>query len=284
MQCGRSVACRLARIGRVVMLMLVLVPCALAATGKTAMGSDTVLIADMSSARHHPDGQEDGVGFRLVSETGAMDPAHASRFWGVIILGFGSLSAILLGVFLWNFSLRRRVQVKAAELAALVREAGDNAEKYRLLVEHQTDLVVKVNENGRFLYVSPAYCRVFGKSEEELLSSTFMPLIHPDDLPATEKAMKALYVPPHTAYMEQRAMTVDGWRWFAWNDSAVIGPGGHVEAIVGVGRDISERKEAEELLRQSEERFAKAFHSSPAPPGHLRHRYRPFRRCQCEVD
>jgi PAS domain S-box-containing protein len=229
-QCGKSVACRPARLGLVVMLLIALAPCALAA-----------------------------------SETGAMDPVHVSRFWGVIVLGFGSLSAILLGVFLWNFSLRRRVREKTAELAASVREAGESGEKYRLLVEHQTDLVVKVNEDGRFLYVSPAYCRVFGKSEAELLSSTFMPLIHPDDLSATEEAMKALYAPPHTAYMEQRAMTVDGWRWFAWNDSAVLGPEGQVEAIVGVGRDITERKEAEELLRQSEERFAKAFHSSPAP-------------------
>ena len=77
--------------------------------------------------------------------------------------------------------------------------------------------------------------------------------------------MQSLFVPPHTAYIEQRAMTVDGWRWLAWNDSAILGPGGEIEAIVGVGRDISERKQTEELLRQSEERFAKAFHSSPAP-------------------
>lgn len=191
--------------------------------------------------------------------------AHASLPWRMIVSGFGILIIVLMGVFSWNFILRRRVLEKTAELAESVREASQRKEKYRLLVEHQTDLVVKVDLEGRFLYVSPAYCRVFGKSEDELLNSTFMPLIHAEDLAATQEAMKALYVPPHTAYMEQRAMTVEGWRWFAWNDSAVLGEDGEVEAIVGVGRDVSERKEAEELLRQSEERFAKAFHSSPAP-------------------
>ena len=164
-----------------------------------------------------------------------------------------------------NLRLRRAVGAMAAELEATRRASIEREDKYRLLVEHQTALVVKVDVEGRFLYVSPAYCRVFGKTEEELLNSAFIPLVHEDDRQSTQEAMQALFVPPHTAYMEQRAMTVDGWRWLAWNDSAILGPGGKIEAIVGVGRDISERKEADELLRQSEERFGKAFHSSPAP-------------------
>lgn len=192
-------------------------------------------------------------------------PVHSALPWRMIVFGFCFLTSILLGVFLWNFFLRRRVLKKTAELADSVREASEREEKYRLLVEHQTDLVVKVDVKGRFLYVSPAYCKTFGKSEDELLHSTFMPLIHADDLAATEEAMKGLFVPPHTAHMEQRAMTVHGWRWLAWNDSAILAPGGEIESIIGVGRDISERKQTEELLRQSEERFAKAFHSSPAP-------------------
>jgi PAS domain S-box-containing protein len=54
-------------------------------------------------------------------------------------------------------------------------------EKYRLLVDHQTDLIVKVDPEGRFLFVSPTYCQVFGKTEAELLGQTFMPLVHEDD-------------------------------------------------------------------------------------------------------
>jgi len=212
-------------------------------------------------------------GFDQISESeirGIVDdwsgrPVFADTPWGMIAFGFAGLSGILVVVFLWNVALRRSVRIKTRELAASLHELSDREEKYRLLVEHQSDLVVKVDAAGRFLYVSPAYCRVFGKPEEELLGATFMPLVHADDRFSTQEAMKALFLPPYRAYLEQRAMTVNGWRWFAWNDSAIPGPTGEIMEIVGVGRDITERKEAEELLRQSEERFAKAFHSSPAP-------------------
>jgi len=182
-----------------------------------------------------------------------------------VLLGFASLSVALVAVVVWNLRLRGKVRAKTVELEASLRASVEREDNYRLLVEHQTDLVVKVDAEGRFLYVSPTYCRVFGRSEEELLGRAFMPLVHEDDRQSTLEAMQALLVPPHTAYLEQRAMTVDGWRWFAWNDSAVLGPDGKIREIIGVGRDITERKEAEELLRLSEERFAKAFHSSPAP-------------------
>lgn len=183
----------------------------------------------------------------------------------LLLFGLACLLLALAATMALNLRLRRAVGAMAAELEATRQASIEREDKYRLLVEHQTALVVKVDVEGRFLYVSPAYCRVFGKTEEELLNSAFIPLVHEDDRQSTQEAMQALFVPPHTAYMEQRAMTVDGWRWLAWNDSAILGPGGKIEAIVGVGRDISERKEADELLRQSEERFGKAFHSSPAP-------------------
>ena len=75
---------------------------------------------------------------------------------------------------------------------------------------------------------------------ESLLGSEFMPIVHEDDRASTLEAMKALYHPPHTAYVEQRAMTKDGWRWFAWLDTAVLDDSGNVSSIIGAGRDIWE--------------------------------------------
>ncbi|WP_462321782.1 PAS domain-containing protein [Halochromatium sp.] len=130
--------------------------------------------------------------------------------------------------------------------AALNKSEAD----YRLLVAQQTDLIVKVDAKGRFLFVSPGYCRTFGQRPEELLGQRFMPLVHPDDRAATEAAMSALHQPPHRCYLEQRAMTSQGWRWFGWSDSALIDDQGQVIAIIGTGRDIHVRKLAElELLR-----------------------------------
>ena len=116
---------------------------------------------------------------------------------------------------------------------------------YRLLVENQTDVVVKVDLEGSFLFVSPSYCRLFGKTEEELLGHKFMPLVHEDDREPTEKAMKTLFTPPYTAYIEQRALTAQGWRWLSWADTAVLDHNRNVVEIIGVGRDITDRKQAE---------------------------------------
>jgi two-component system cell cycle sensor histidine kinase/response regulator CckA len=134
----------------------------------------------------------------------------------------------------------------------LWRRLQESEEKYRLLVENQTDVVVKVDLEGRFLFVSPSYCRLFGKTEAELLGNTFMPLVHEDDRLPTARAMEALHRPPFAAAIEQRAMTVHGWRWIAWADTAVRDASGTVVAIVGVGRDVTERREVEDRLRRSE--------------------------------
>jgi PAS domain S-box-containing protein len=123
-----------------------------------------------------------------------------------------------------------------------LRESED---KYRLLVENQTDLLVKVDREGRFQFASPSYCRMFGKADEELLGKAFMPLVHPDDRESTAKEMGKLYHPPHTAYIEQRAMTKDGWTWLAWLDTAVLDEKGDVTEIIGLGRDITDKKQVE---------------------------------------
>ncbi|MBW1821854.1 MAG: PAS domain S-box protein, partial [Deltaproteobacteria bacterium] len=157
---------------------------------------------------------------------------------------------ILTTALIIFFLLRKEIRNYLQTEAALRR----NEEKYRLLVENQTDLVVKVDLEGKFLFVSPSYCKMFGKKEEDLLGNQFMPLVHEEDRESTAKAMEALFVPPYTAYMEQRALTKNGWRWLAWVDTAVLDENKNVIAIQGVGRDITERKRAEEALRLERDR------------------------------
>jgi len=134
-------------------------------------------------------------------------------------------------------------------------ELSEREAKYRLLVEHAEDLVVKVDTEGRFLFVSPSYCRTFGKSEHQLLGKAFMPLVHEDDQASTLEAMKSLYYPPFRAYIEQRVMTMRGWRWFGWSNTSVVVEDGKVTEIIGVGRDITEQKRVEFALRESESHY-----------------------------
>lgn len=124
-------------------------------------------------------------------------------------------------------------------------------EEYRLLVENQNDLLVKVDREGHFKFVSPSYCRMFGKSEAELLGKRFIHLVHEADRAATLKAMRVLEHPPHTCQVEQRALTVRGWRWLDWWDTALVDDQGEITSIIGVGRDVTERKQAESKLART---------------------------------
>jgi len=163
------------------------------------------------------------------------------------------------GEAIGSLSTARDITEKKHTEEAL-RESEAN---YRLMVESQTDLVVKVDPENRFLFVSPSYCRMFSKKEEELLGKNFIPLVHEEDRGPTEEAMKALYSPPHRAYIEQRAMTKDGWLWLSWVDTAVLDSEGNVKEIIGVGRDISERKQSEEEIQKRDIQFRKLASQVP---------------------
>lgn len=180
------------------------------------------------------------------NETGASIRLTIIPPWWRTPWFYGLCAAMVLGIFGFIYQTKTN-QLHAAKAAAL--QIKESEEKYRLLVENQTDLVVKVDPAGQFQFISPSYCRLFGKTEEELLGRSFVPLIHEDDRERTAKAMEALYSPPYTAYVEQRAMTKDGWRWLGWQDTAILDETGNVTAIIGVGRDITVRKQAEQKIR-----------------------------------
>lgn len=118
-------------------------------------------------------------------------------------------------------------------------------EKYRLLVENQTDLIIQVDHEWRPLFVSPSYCELFWKEERNLLSKPYMHKIHEEDIRETAEAIASLDHEPRTCYIEHRAWTKHGWRWLGWNYRAIPDEDGSVLHIIGVGRDITARKTAE---------------------------------------
>ena len=127
-------------------------------------------------------------------------------------------------------------------------EEGEN--KYKLLVENTSDLIIKVDSNWKIQFVNPQYCNLFGKTENQLIGDTFSPVIHEDDRKRTRDALEHLKTEPFSCYFEQRAMTVKGWRWIAWSEKAILDENGKLVSVVGFGRDIQEIKQADEILSE----------------------------------
>jgi PAS domain S-box-containing protein len=145
----------------------------------------------------------------------------------------------------------------------MTEEALRKSEKrYRLLVENQTDLIVEIDNQNKFTFVSPSYCRMFGKTESELLGNSFVPLLHEDDRIKTIEEMEKLKVPPFTCRLEQRVLTNFGWKWLEWNDKATVDSNNNLISIIGVGRDITDRKKAEKEIEEKEENLRATLNTS----------------------
>ncbi len=139
----------------------------------------------------------------------------------------------------------------------------ESEEKYRLLIENQSDLIIKYNGNGRVLFVSPTYCRAYGINENEILEKIYKPKIHPDDVENVSKASKFLFKPPYIAQYEHRIPTKEGWKWFSWIDKAILDDNNRVSEILSVGRDITKEQELKDLIKESEEKYRYIYENSP---------------------
>ena len=141
------------------------------------------------------------------------------------------------------------------ERKKLEKELQEKEQKYRLLVENQTDFVTQMDLQKEYLFVNPAFCKYLGKEQDELLGKSALSFIHEEDLPKAAKNLENLYQPPFTAYSEHRVMTASGYRWVAWKTKAVMDDQGGISAFTSIGRDITESKLAKEELEQANERL-----------------------------
>lgn len=141
---------------------------------------------------------------------------------------------------------QRDAQVEAQTTALLMSEA-----RYRAIVEDQTELICRFKPDGTLTFVNEAYCRYFNKTREELIGHSFIPLIPDEDRPLVEAAFASLSPDNPGITYEHRVILPDGsQRWQQWTDRLVLLNDAHVVEYASVGRDITERKQAEENLRR----------------------------------
>ncbi len=129
------------------------------------------------------------------------------------------------------------------------RQLHESRARYRLLVDHQADLIVRITPEGRLLFASPSYQRLLGLEEQEVSGHPFVPFVHEDDHQRLLQALQRVAQPPHTVRCEHRVFTEQGLVWLAWSLKGVTDETGRVTSIVGVGRDVTERKELEQRLQ-----------------------------------
>jgi PAS domain S-box-containing protein len=134
---------------------------------------------------------------------------------------------------------------KRAEAALRTSEV-----RYREVVESQTDLICRFLPDTTLTFVNQAYCRYFGRSREELIGRRFLELLPVEARETAQRHVESLIESPRVEVDEHEVLRPDGSiGWQQWLDYGVRGRDGRIVEFQGIGRDITDRKRAEEANR-----------------------------------
>lgn len=174
-----------------------------------------------------------------------------------------------------DFYLQKGSDMKAqiAELSIKVRYAvsrrrvekalTDSEERYRNVVEDQTEFICRFLPDGTHSFVNEAYCRYFGLKREEIIGSLFRPAIPREDQKNVGRLIASLTREHPFGSIDQRIIMPDGSiRWQRWVDRAIYDQDGTLKEYQSVGRDITELKKAEMALKEEEEKYQAVFENT----------------------
>lgn len=134
---------------------------------------------------------------------------------------------------------------KALEQALRVSE-----ERYRILVENQSDLVVKTDANGIIQFVSPSFSTTIGIPETELSNCPLLPLIAGDRQAVLLDKLHKLDCTDSACYEEFSIETQHGLRQFGWSIKGVVNSEGGLTGCLFSGRDITDQNQADQNIKR----------------------------------
>jgi PAS domain S-box-containing protein len=125
--------------------------------------------------------------------------------------------------------------------------------RYRLLVEDSTDLISRQSPDGTYLWVSRSVQQILGRHTSELVGRTIDEIVHPGDRHVLRGLLARLTDGVDDVRHTYRVQHRDGrWLWLETVLRAAREPvSGAITEIVGVGRDVTARVEAERALERS---------------------------------
>lgn len=144
-----------------------------------------------------------------------------------------------------NFRLRQRL--RASE------------ERYRAIVEDQTELICRFLSDCTLTFVNRAYSRYFDSTPEQLIGQNFLDLIPESHHNCVRQQIAELSaLTPENAVITHEHPVIKpngeiGWQ--QWTNRAIFNSDGELVELQAVGRDISERKQTEIALQKANERF-----------------------------
>jgi diguanylate cyclase (GGDEF)-like protein/PAS domain S-box-containing protein/putative nucleotidyltransferase with HDIG domain len=263
------------------------VPFLLEADTETAVQLATTLMSEMSAAANaitvdleelaNKEQQE------LAAERAAADRAANTTLW--LLIGFSAAAFVVAAgtvamLIVWLVRPLTSLQASARaitagdpeararvygpeEVTSLARDLNEMTDALSAKRQEYIDtanltgvMLLKLDKDGRVAFLNDAACEFLERPRQEMLGAQITDYLHPDDAAATTQAIgEMIRSKSPIRGGVNRQITPMGTRVVEWNGYPIFDEEGQYTGIQITGRDITERKRAEEALRESEERY-----------------------------
>jgi PAS domain S-box-containing protein len=187
----------------------------------------------------------------------------------IVLTGYASESSAIEAINLGAYSyIRKPYDVeqllltirRATEKKAAGQALRESEERYRELVENASDIIYTLDLEGGFTSSNPAVSRVYGYSLEEILQLNLADIVDPEYLPlAQERIRENPESGHHTEPYQLLTHSKDDNPVWLEVSTRLVFRDGHPGGVEGIARDITDRKRAEEDLKDSVERLQRTL-------------------------
>jgi diguanylate cyclase (GGDEF)-like protein/PAS domain S-box-containing protein len=158
-----------------------------------------------------------------------------------LLVALGLLCAVIAMAMLLSVQFESRLKAE--------RALREHEQRYRLLADNIADIVVLLDRNGILRYVSHSIAAVLGRAPQDLIGQSCFDLVHPDDVELLRRTSADIAGTAISRTVLFRSYRADGSEvWMESNFKAAARAGDEPFEVVGVLRDVSERKKMEDEL------------------------------------
>ena len=201
-------------------------------------------------------------GTLLVSALAIYSLLHGT---GPFVTNHETDSLMLIGSYIGILAATNMLLAAAtAERRAAERAVSESEKRFRAVVEDQTDLICRFKPDGMLTFVNDTFCRFHGKTREELIGTNFFQTLSEEDAAVPLSYINSLPADQPVVSFDHRLHSPDDLVvWHQYRVRRLFQEQGDTREFQAVIQDITQRKQSEEALRASEEKYRSLIEHIP---------------------
>ncbi|MDA3788993.1 MAG: transporter substrate-binding domain-containing protein, partial [Desulfobacula sp.] len=210
-------------------------------------------------------------GLSIIKSSGEYDSIYKKWFGALedpnlhlkIAMKYGSIAALaFLGFIIWNVLLNRQVRRKTRELNQSNKELTEQGELLASIINGTTDTVYIKDTLGRYKVANDEMVRLFAKPLSDIIGHDDTHFFPPEEARFIMSGDKAIMEDGRVVTKEEHVTMLGSRKVYLATKGPIHDESGKVNGLFGISRDITKHKQAEESLKESEEKYRSIFENA----------------------